>query len=136
MMLARYLLFTDMFSLENIPISRFAIVSSLFFAALGAYDILVDLFANKLTAGHVAFNAIFFVSVVFRHRRVYRVFGWLAVLFAVYCALAIFVFVIQYLDGRHMRNVFGTFVEGPLFTLAVLAAGLILIRAGRATEQS
>jgi len=120
-----------MVSLPRISQRVLVLVASLFFACLGAFDIISDLVAHQLTPLAAIINSLFFVPLVFRHRLVFRVFGWLAVCFAAYGGLAIMSFFFQHLHGRHMPYPFDTFVIGPLFMLAIATAGIILIRAGK-----
>lgn len=118
-------------SLKRIPVSRLAVVSSLFFAIIGAYDILVDIPDHRLTPGVVAVNLLFFVPLALPYPLVYRVFGWLAVCFALYGCFAIWIFLMQHLQGRLMPHPYDTFVTGPLLMLSILGGGLVLIKAGK-----
>lgn len=112
--------------MRRIPFYCFYLIPGLFFAMLGAFDILADVYHHKLTSGHFLFNAALFVPLLIRKAIVFKAFGIIAGLFSLYSALVLLVFLSQYLGGAKF-HVFETFVIGPVFvvTLFLLSASLI-----------
>lgn len=113
----------------RIPFYCFYIIPGLFFAMLGAIDILADVYHHQLTTGQFLFNAILFVPLLIRKAIVFKAFGIIAGLCSLYFAMALLVFLSQYLGGAAF-NVFETFVIGPLFVVTLMLLSVSLFYAG------
>ncbi|MFA6152543.1 MAG: hypothetical protein WC716_14565 [Chitinophagaceae bacterium] len=115
--------------MRRIPLYCFYIIPALFFAALGAFDIVADLIHQKLTVGNFVFNALLFMPLLVRKPIVFKAFGIITGLFSLYFAVAILVFLNQYLGGARF-NVFETFVAGPIFVITLMLLSVSLFYAG------
>lgn len=105
--------------MRRIPFYCFYLIPALFFALLGAFDIHADVYHHKLTIGHFLFNAVLFVPLLIRKAIVFKAFGIIAGLFSLYFAMALLVFLNQYLGGAKF-NVFETFLIGPIFVVSLM----------------
>lgn len=121
--------FLNVKNMRRIPFYCFYIIPGLFFAMLGAIDILADVYHHKLNIRHFLFNAALFVPLLIRKAIVFKAFGIIAGLFSLYFALALLVFLSQYLGGAAF-NVFETFVIGPVFVVTLMLLSVSLFYAG------
>lgn len=115
--------------MRRIPFYCFHIIPALFFAVLGTFDIVADVYHHQLTTGNFLFNAALFTPLLIRKAIVFKAFGIIAGLFSVYFAIAILAFLNQYLGGAKF-NVFETFVIGPVFVVTLMLLSISLLYAG------
>lgn len=119
-----------MLQIKAIQSRHFAILAAFFIACIGTFDIVSDALNHNLSLFNFIFNFVLLLPLITRHRVVYAVFGWLAAAFSLYILFALLVFLGAHLNGNHVRSVFDTFVVGPIFAIATMAAGIVMIRTG------
>jgi hypothetical protein len=117
-------------SIRRIPIKYFALVPAIYFASLGLFDIGMDLYHHTIYA-QTWRNLILFIPLIFRHSKVYIVTGILLTLLWAYLLFVLFVWFLQYMQGKHFIDPAITFGFGGLFIGFSLFCSLAMLYAGR-----
>lgn len=115
---------------HKIPNHILCLIPSVYFALLGVFDIVMDVWDGKIHWQFIAFNFIFFLPLIIRHRILYMTLGTIGILAFGYVILVLFVWLNGYMAGKPLKDPIGTFAIGFPFSIISFLMACSLVTAG------
>lgn len=107
------------------------LIPAIYFAAIGAIDIVSDAVAYKLVWQNILFNLILFIPLLVSSKDIQIIFGFVTLTFSIFAIGFLLICFDKYSQGTYS---FYTIIIGPLLIVATLLCSVSLIYSGSLTS--